>query len=368
MTESSKLIKPVSLLALLAMLGTAVATYAAEAPRVAPVPQLSDQGAVVVPTFELPPSTFASKEARRSLVARLQRAAALPTPIAGAGAPNIVEQRKLADKGLTPAMRAYAAQYPYTSHRSKVDNVPIETFIPDAGIAPENEQRVLISVHGGGFNQGGGGIGGAVEAIPFAGVGRIKVIAVDYRLQPEHTLDDAVEDIVTVYREVLKRYRPENIGMFGCSAGGALTGWTTAALMRQELPLPGAVGIFCASMYGFFDGDSGQLWPRLGSVVRTLPAPDGSPEPLPPLVPTVEEQRRFPPTLFLTGTRAFDMSGAVQSHLDLHSYGVDSELLLFDGMDHGFFLFGHSLPETRRAHELIVHFFMEKLGPVAAPQ
>ena len=97
--------------------------------------------------------------------------------------------------------------------------------------------------------------------------------------------------------------------------------------------------------------------------MRTL-APAGSkPQPANPLDPTQEELRRFPPTLFLTGTRAFDMSGAVQSHLDLHKHGVDSQLFLFDGMDHGFFLFGHSWPETRQAHELIVRFFNEHLGP-----
>jgi acetyl esterase/lipase len=69
--------------------------------------------------------------------------------------------------------------------------------LPAAGIAPENKDRVLISIHGGGFTGGGGGIGGAIEAIPIAGVGRIKVVAVDYRLMPEHTMQDAVDDILT---------------------------------------------------------------------------------------------------------------------------------------------------------------------------
>jgi hypothetical protein len=41
---------------------------------------------------------------------------------------------------------------------------------------------------------------------------------------------------------------------------------------------------------------------------------------------------------------------------------VESQLLLFDGMDHGFFLYGTSFPETRQAHELILKFFAEHLG------
>lgn len=333
---------------------------AEERPGVAPVPPVTDDGAVTVPSFQLPASTYASPEARAAFVARLRRPS--PAPAAGADAPDIAKQREMGNKGLQFAMDAFAVRYPYTSTKSKIGDVPIETFVPAAGIAPENRDRVLISLHGGGFNMGGGGIGGAVEAIPFAGVGRIKVLAVDYRLMPEYAMKDAVDDAVTVYREVLKTYRPENIGIFGCSAGGVLTAWATTAFMRQNLPLPSAIGIFCASLRGLFEGDSAQLWPRLGSVVRTLASADGKAQPVNPLGPTEDEQKKFPPTLFLTGTRAFDMSGAVQSHLDLHRYGVESQLLLFDGMDHGFFLYGTSFPETRQAHELIIKFFAEHLG------
>jgi monoterpene epsilon-lactone hydrolase len=329
-------------------------------PGIAPIPPITDDAVITVPSFQLPMSTYASPEARASLVTRMRRQ--IMAPIAGADAPDIVRQREMSNRGLKISMDAFASRYPCTSSRADVGHVPTETFIPAAGIATANSDRVLISLHGGGFNQGGGGVGGAVEAIPFACLGRIKVIAVDYRLLPEHTLEDAVEDALIVYRDVLESYPAENIGIFGCSAGGALTSWTTAALMRKKLPLPGAIGIFCASLRGFFEGDSGQLWPRLGSVVRTLAPADGRAEPPNPLSATQDEQREFPPTLFLTGTRAFDMSGAVQSHLDLHMAGVDSQLLLFDGMDHGFFIFGHSLSETRRAHEAIVRFFAVNLG------
>ncbi len=92
-----------------------------------------------------------------------------------------------------------------------------------------------------------------------------------------------------------------------------------------------------------------------------LPPADGT-SPRSPLDPVEDEMRKFPAVLFLTGTRAFDMSVAVQSHLVLHALGVQSQLLLFDGLDHGFFVFESGLPETRQAHELIVRFFAEKLA------
>jgi acetyl esterase/lipase len=43
--------------------------------------------------------------------------------------------------------------------------------------------------------------------------------------------------------------------------------------------------------------------------------------------------------------------------------GVPSELVLFDGMDHGFFLFGSNFPESQRANQLIARFFLDHLGP-----
>ena len=40
---------------------------------------------------------------------------------------------------------------------------------------------------------------------------------------------------------------------------------------------------------------------------------------------------------------------------------MKSELLLFDGMDHGFFS-DTTLPESQRAYKLIVQFFADNLG------
>lgn len=342
----------------LAVCSIAITVLAAQRPAVAPVPPVKDDGTVTTPSFDFPFSSFASQEARTAFAARL-RAPAGPAP--NTNAIDIATRRQMSDRGLKPAMDAYAAKYPYTSTKAKIGNVPVETFVPKSGIAPENKERILIQIHGGGFTSGGGGIGGAVETIPIMGIGRYKVIAVDYRLNPEHTNQEATDDVVSVYRDVLKAYKAENIGIYGCSAGGALTAYATAAFIRQKLPVPGAIGTFCASFRGFFNGDSGQLWPRFGSVIRTIPPADTKPQ-SDPLNPTDDELRKFPPVLFLTGTRAMDMSGAVQSHLDLHRLGVRSELLLFDGMDHGFFLYGSDLPESRQAHEFIARFFTENLG------
>src|SRR4029077_6581875 len=77
-------------------------------------------------------------------------------------------------------------------------------------------------------------------------VGRFKVVTVDYRQGPEHVYPAASEDVAAVYKDLLKTYRTENIGSYGCSAGGVLTGQVAAWLLDKGLPSPGVLGIFGA--------------------------------------------------------------------------------------------------------------------------
>jgi epsilon-lactone hydrolase len=337
-------------------------------PGRAAVPPITNDGTVTVPAFDLPFSSFASEAAKDALVKRLRH----PMPIDR----DIAKMRQITDTWFEPNLAMEKQLYPYTSQKSKMGGVPVESFVPAAGIAPQNVERVIVNLHGGGFITGGGGPAGALEAVPLASIGRIKIIAVDYRMAPEYHFPAASEDVAAVYRELLKTYRPENIGFFGCSAGGMLTGETIPWFLKEKLPLPGALAIVCASLHMFGEGDSSQIAPRLGSVVPIIPPvrPEdhfGPTEPYfagvsvndPLAVPGASKDvmKAFPPTLFLTGTRAPEMSGAAQSHLELTELGVKSELLLFDGLDHGFYS-DPSLPESKTAYSLIARFFMENLG------
>jgi monoterpene epsilon-lactone hydrolase len=350
--------------------GTAIA---ADPPNFPQKPPVKDDGTMTTVSFDLPFSSFASETARESFIKRLRSPMSL-------GGGDIASTRKGSDERLIPQLEYMKSLYPYKSTKSTIGGVPVETLEPAAGIARENKDRVLIELHGGGFVAGGGGPGGAIESIPVVGEGRIKVVAVDYRLAPEHRFPAASEDVAAVYRELLKTYRPENIGIFGCSAGGMLSGQSIAWFLKEKLPLPGAVGVFCASLHTFGEGDSAQLWTRMGSVIPIVPPakPDGGfgrnsayfvgASPKDPLaVPAASKEvlKKFPPTLFLTGTRAPEMSAAAQSHLELRELGVKSELYLFDGLDHGFFADAR-FPESRLAFKLMTRFFAENLGAKGA--
>ena len=96
-----------------------------------------------------------------------------------------------------------------------------------------NRDRVLINLHGGGFNSDSGSL---IEGVPIANLAKIKVVSVYYRLAPENPFPAAVDDVVAVYKELLKTYKPKKIGIFGTSAGATLTAEVASKLKQAKLP------------------------------------------------------------------------------------------------------------------------------------
>jgi acetyl esterase/lipase/lysophospholipase L1-like esterase len=261
-------------------------------------------------------------------------------------------------------------RYPVSVTTGRIAGVYTETFTPAEGVLPANAQRVLINLHGGAF-LAGSRVLSQVESIPIASVGKIKVISVDYRMAPEFHFPAATEDVVAVYQALLKEYRPENIGVYGCSAGATLTAQVTAALIRAHVPLPGAIGMLCGTGDMWARGDSLLIWSALtGEPVPTqgLASPVYDyfkrADPQDPLVFPMrhpEILRSFPPSLLITGTRSREMSPVIEAHKALSLLGVSSQLFVWDGLQHGF-MGDPDLPESREAYDLIARFFAEQLG------
>jgi monoterpene epsilon-lactone hydrolase len=260
--------------------------------------------------------------------------------------------------------------YPVIIEEGKIASVRTDVVMPKDGAAKENRNRVFVNLHGGGFHcQHSFQL---LEAIPIASAAKIKVISVDYRCAPEYKFPAASEDVAAVYKELLKQYKPQNIGIYGCSAGGILTAESVAWFQKEKLPRPGAIGIFCAAD-GVQGGDSRYMAPLLGEEVPPpVPNPPENPAkeyfagvdvkgPLisPSLHPEVLAQ--FPPTLLITAMRDFLFSPVVYAHTQLVKAGVDAELHVWDGMMHCFF-FSPDMPESKEMYEVTAKFFEAHLG------
>jgi monoterpene epsilon-lactone hydrolase len=231
-----------------------------------------------------------------------------------------------------------------------------------------NKNKVLINLHGGGFVTDSGSL---IEGIPIANLAKIKVVSIYYRLAPENPFPAAVDDVVAVYKELLKTYQPRNMGIFGTSAGAILTGEVAVKLKQLGLPLPAALGLFstladfgrpCDSQQLFaLNGFSGNLEPQTAEhphdenyVGKTDPKD-------PVLSPLYADLRAFPPTLLATSTRDLLLSNTSVFHLALLQAGVDARLLVFEALPHAFW-YHFQLPETQRALEMMAKFFDEHLG------
>jgi acetyl esterase/lipase len=240
-----------------------------------------------------------------------------------------------------------------------IAGVPVRIFTPSA--MPEaNKSRVLLNLHGGGFIIDSGSL---TENIPMAALTKTKVIAALYRLAPEHPFPAAVDDAVAVYRELLKSHRPSAIVLFGTSAGAILSAETIVALRAAKLPLPAAVGFFSGTADFSTTGDSEQYLPKLNgmSVSETLSGYIGKTDLKDPrLSPLFADLAGFPPTLCITGTRDPLLSQTSRFHLALLNAGVDSELIVSDGMPHAYWTY-LDIPESTNALEIMAHFFEQHL-------
>lgn len=233
---------------------------------------------------------------------------------------------------------------------------------------PQNLKRVLINLHGGGFNSDSGSL---IEGIPICNLAKIKVVSVYYRLAPENPFPAAADDVVGVYKELLKTYQPDHIGIFGTSAGGILTAEVTVRLKQLGLPLPGALGLFTIRADFSRTGDSRQLFSLNGFSGDIAPSDPNRPQsdeytgktdPRDPVLsPLFADLHGYPPSLLVTGTRDALLSGTAIFHRALLKAGVDAQLVVFEAMPHAFW-YHFQFPETQECLELMAKFFDQKLG------
>jgi acetyl esterase/lipase len=348
-------------------LAAAAGLPAARAADGPPRPSYAADGTVSVPAFELPPSNLMSPQS----AALLRMRASLPA-VARAQEPDVVKARAQLEQFMAPAVAMVRKLYPADVVEQRIGGVPVRVVTPIG--KPVDPKRVLINLHGGAFSVCADGCA-LIESLPIASLGGFKVVTVNYRMAPEARHPAAVEDVAAVYRELLKSYRPSQIGIYGCSAGGALTAEAAAWLPAHGLPQAGAIGVFGAGGVRFTLGDSAYLAGYIDGTFPPPPRPGDPPTPpidrgyfaaadktdpivAPALHPDV--LAKFPPTLIITGTRAMDMSPAVFTNSQLLKAGVRSTLIVAEGQGHCFIM-APQLPEAQDAYQEIVRFFRENL-------
>ena len=356
-------------------------------------PRVEEDGTIHVDEFDLPESSFLSDESRAARryfrdvygpeLGSFSRDC--PNLMSGENDPEskqVIRQCIAEAYYKTNIYKDVTAKHDVAMAVETIGGIYTEVFTPKKGVAPKNRDRVLISIHGGGY------VAGAryfshTESIPVADMGAIKVFSPDYRMAPEFTHPAGIEDVVAVYRELLKTYRPQNIGIYGCSAGAMLTAQTISYIHANKIPMPGAIGLFCAAAPMMADGAPGSFKSNRGESAyvsaglsgHNRAARDDQPQSPSRYFPDVAQDdpivapgdhddvlSAFPPTLLISGTRDFLLSDVLATHAKLSKLGVEAELHVIEAMGHATFAFNPRDPMSDDVHNAIVRFFDKHLG------
>jgi acetyl esterase/lipase len=279
---------------------------------------------------------------------------------------SLADRRKGTDNYTARARVEWTQVCPNQLVDDKIAGVPVHIVTPD-GMPDANQDKVLMNLHGGGFNSDSGSY---TESIPIASYTKIKVVAVLYRLAPESPFPAAVDDSVAVYKELLKTYKADHIVIYGTSAGAILTAEVAVKLKQLGLPMPAALGIFSGMGDFARPGDSQALF-ALRGFSGHLDPPDPSHNDTeyasstdlkdPVLSPIYADLHGLPPTLFVTSGRDLLLSGTANLHRAYLNAGVDARLVVFDALPHAFW-YSPLLPEALEANHMMADFFVKQLA------
>jgi epsilon-lactone hydrolase len=283
------------------------------------------------------------------------------------GPESLPERRKRTDEWRVKQSAEARRLFPVNVEETTIAGVRTDIITPLA-TPDQNRDRVLINLHGGGFNSDSGSL---IEGVPIANLAKIKVVSVYYRLAPENPFPAPVDDVVAVYTELLKTYKPHAIGIFGTSAGAILTAEVAVRLKQLSLPLPAALGLFSVLADYSRPSDSRELFTLNGFPGGLQPQDPNrrtgdeyareTDRKDPVLSPLYADLKGTPPTLLVTSTRDILLSDTATFHRALLHANVDAQLVVFEALPHAFW-YHFELPETTEALQLMAKFFDEKLG------
>jgi len=233
--------------------------------------------------------------------------------------------------------------------------VPVRVFTP---ALVRDEDVVLLNLHGGGFMIDAGSI---TENVDVAAQTGSRVVGVRYRLSPEHPFPAACDDALAVYRALLDRYRAHRIGLYGTSAGAALSAELVARLRHEGFPQPAALGFFSGTADLSRIGDTVSLFAGENSLRAVLKSyADGRDLEDPMLSPARGDLTGWPATLCITSSRDVLMSDTANFCRALTDAGASAQLLLFDGLPHAFWAYIDA-PETDEVFGAMARFFVSRL-------
>lgn len=196
------------------------------------------------------------------------------------------------------------------------------------------------------------------------------VLAVDYRLAPEHPFPAALDDAFAAYNWLLADGAdPARIAVMGDSAGGGLVFSLMLKLRDQARPLPGAAVALSPWTDLALTGASLRLNGAADPMLRTDHPPlfvndylAGADPRTPYASPLYGDPAGLPPTLIQVGSDEVLRDDAVRIAERMQAAGCEVELEIWPRMPHVWHAFVPFVPEAGRAIARVGAFLRERIG------
>ncbi len=229
---------------------------------------------------------------------------------------------------------------------------------PVLDIRPANwkfRNKVLIYLHGGAYTLFSSGTT-LMGSVPVADITGLRVVSVNYTNPPKFKFQQILNQIIQVYKALLDQgYKPSDIGIYGDSAGGALTAGSVLKMRDEGIPMPAALVLISPWSDITETGDTYHTLKGKDPVIAygnslnesaLAYAPAG--EHKNPYVSPVygDYTKGFPPTLIQGGTKEIFVSNFVRHYQALDQAGIPVKLDLYEGMWHVFQEINSDLPES----------------------
>jgi len=228
--------------------------------------------------------------------------------------------------------------------------------------------RAILYLHGGGYCIGSINTHrGLCHGI--AGAAGVRVLALDYRLAPEHPFPAALDDAVAAFQWLAGEVGgPERVALAGDSAGGGLAVATAVALSERNLGKPAAI----AALSPWVDLEA--LGPSMTAKAAVDPMVSRGPllemtvaylagrDPrTPSAAPLHADLAGLPPMLIQVGTAETLLDDSTRLAARAAAHDVDVTLRVWRDMIHVWHLFAPMLSEARDAIDEAGRFLRARL-------
>ena len=226
--------------------------------------------------------------------------------------------------------------------------------------------RFVLYLHGGGYVIGSVNTHRDLIA-RVSRAAQARVLALNYRLAPEHPFPAAVDDTLAGYKWLLAQgAKPSRIAIAGDSAGGGLAAAALVAIREAKLPTPGA-GVLL-SPWVDLEGLGESMVTRMevdpvvrkeGLVGMAQAYLQGQDAKTPLAAPLYADLKGLPPLLIQVGDAETLLDDSKRLNDRAKAAGVSTRLEVWPEMIHVWQLFASYLPEGQQAIDGIGKFIRE---------